>query len=148
MLYYDIDISSLYGLVDYEVSMAADQAYSQDGASLYDSIVLTEKDRPAVNAYIGDAIRSLSERLFDICRFVPDTAGDGQIQFYVPDFDEKFEGAVDEEITRYIVLSVSARIFQERRVERLQDYDTRAAASLEKAVKMLKSRKSPVEPWS
>lgn len=68
---YIINKTTLYNLVDEEIAQAADQAYSDDGISLYDQVVLTSKDRSLTERFIDDAIKVLCRRLYDICSFVP-----------------------------------------------------------------------------
>lgn len=68
---YIINKTTLYNLIDEEVSLAADQAYSDDGTSLYDQVVLTEKDRGMTEHLIDDAIKVLRRRTYDISAFVP-----------------------------------------------------------------------------
>ena len=69
------------------------------------------------------------------------------IKFYVPDFDETMEDAVKSEITHFIVFAVCAALFKSRRPQAEPEYTERAKAAVEKAVTLLKSRKSPTDLW-
>lgn len=145
---YAIDNNALFAFIDEQVSQVAEAAYGENGASLYDSVVLTEKDTDDVMAFIGDAVRAFASRTFDICRISPaDGQGREGLEFYVPDFDTTMQDAAFSEITHYIVFSVCASLFQSRRAQEVQNYATRAQASMDRAVSLLKSRKSPMDIW-
>lgn len=151
---YTIDKESLYALVDEEVSKVADDAYSEGGQSLYDSIVLTQKDKTTVERFMDDAADQLASRAFDICKYQVEVAvenneptGRKQLYFYAPDFDSSMEDAVKDELGRYIVLFVCASLFQQRRASLVESYAARAQAAADKAVTLLKSRKDPLESW-
>ena len=156
-MYYVIDKDALYALVDEEVSHAADAAYSEDGRSLFDSVALTEKDRPIVDRLMDDAVSAFVRREFDITKFSPESYADEfgeaqltgrmRLQFYVPDFDETMTDALTDELGRYIVLFTCAGIFQQRRAALVPEYTARAQAAMDKAVALLKTRKHPVTQW-
>lgn len=139
---YDIDKTYLRAFIDEQVSLVADEAYSDQGISLYDSIILTKKDDDTVNRHIDDAVRGFVTRTFDIAKIDADG-----IKFYVPDFDESMEDAVKSEITHFIVFAVCAALFKSRRPQAEPEYTERAKAAVEKAVTLLKSRKSPTDLW-
>ena len=144
---YIIDKEKLKALIEEEVSHAADEAYGEDGTSLYDAVVLTEKDWDTVGRFIDTAVDSIARRTFDICHFLTDTQGQTGLVFYVPDFDETMTDAVKYELNRYICEFVCAAIFQTRRAVLVQQYADMAKAALDKAVDLLKSRKSPIKIW-
>lgn len=147
-MYYTINKTILKALIDEEVSKVADEAYAENGASLYDSVILTEKDAALVDRLLGEAVRSLVTRTYDICKYVSDdTYGNTRLLFYVPDFDETMEDAVKDGINVFLALSVCTELFQSRRAQAVPEYSARAQASLEKAVTLLKSRKSPAAIW-
>lgn len=151
---YLIDKESLYALVDEEVSHVADEAYTEDGTALYDSIVLTEKDKGTVERLMDDAAAQLVVRAHDICRLEPETEGNPPqrtgrsiLLFYVPDFDMRNEQAAKEEISRYMSLYVCTAIFQKRRTSVVEEYSARALAALNSAIGLLKQRKHPLASW-
>ena len=156
-MYYTIEKTErLIPLIEEEVSRAADEAYADNGASLYDSVVLTEKDKGLVDGFIDDAINLIVRRAFDICKFSPETEEvDGETQltgkmrlfFYVPDFDDTLEDAVKRELDRYVAMYASGNIFQQRRAALVPEYTTRTQAALDNAIVMLKSRKYPSVIW-
>lgn len=144
---YSISTENLYELIDEEVSKVADEAYADSGSSLYDSIILTGKDAATVNRHIDDAVDALVARAGDIAKraTVNDTPA---IKFYVPDMETGNQTMASNEITRYIVLSVCAAIFAQRRPIVLQEYATRAQAAMDRAIVILKTRKPVLETWS
>lgn len=156
-MYYIIDKESLYDRIDEEVSRVADEAYADSGDSLYDSIVLTSRDRNLVGRHIDDAVTALVRRAFDIVKYAPEIEMDAnneihptgrmQLYFYVPDLDETMEGAIKEEISRYIALYAAASIFESRHISVVPQYTERIKASMDRAVTLLKSRKHPVDIW-
>lgn len=147
---YEIDKSMLYGLVDAEVSRVADEAYSDDGTSLYDSVVLTSRDKGLVEGFIDDAISLFVNRTFDICKYKEPAQGSSNhsLEFDVPDFDATMEAPAKDELSRYISLYAANRVFQQRRAIVVPQYTERAQAAMDKAVTYLKSRKAPNESWS
>ena len=143
---YTIDKTFLRALVDEQVSHVADDAYGDNGMSLYDSIILTEKDDEEVDGYLEDAVRAFVTRMYDVCRMGKEDEED-TIEFYLPDFDATMQQAALGEITHYLVFSVCAALFQSRRALAVEPYSLRAKASMDRAVALLKSRKSPIQIW-
>ena len=136
---YQIDRNALLDRVEEEVSHIADASYAETGQPLYDTIVITEKDRAGALRLIEGAIGLLMRRAFDICRRAYDT-----LVFGVPDFDETMTDTVCAEISDFIVYYVTATICQSRKAERVQEFTSRAQDAMDKAVILLKSRKHPV----
>ncbi len=152
MFYYTIDKADLGSRIDEEVSNVADEAYSDNGASLYDSIILTEKDSEEVDRFIDTAVSSFVTRAFDICKYYYQTESSSlqtneKLEFYVPDLDETMEPAIIEEISKYITLFVCTCVFQTRRPSVVPQYTERTQAAMNRAITLLKSRKSPIELW-
>ena len=152
-MFYIIDKAGLLESVEEEISHIADGAYGEDGSSLYDSIVITEKDRQNVLRFIDDAVSALVRRAFDICKYSPETyqdeAGEWQLsgrmrlQFFVPDFDETMWDTTKAEIDRYIVLYAVGSLCQSRKADLVPEYARRTQDAMDKAVILLKSRKYP-----
>lgn len=153
MIYY-IDKAALYDLIDAEVSRVADAAYAGDGTSLYDSVVLTEKDRDMVDDLIDDAVSAFMVRTWDISTFYRETDTDDYgetvltgrvgIRFLVSDFPEALEDITADEISRYIALFSAAGIFRERQASSVPKYDGMAKDAMDKAVTLLSTRVDPV----
>lgn len=150
---YIIDNEALYALIDEEVSRAADEAYADGGVPLYDSVVLTEKDRATADRFMADAVNAFASRCADICTYgnvaIPDAVTDeselGQLKliFYVPDMPSAIENAAKEEITRYIALFASNGFFQTRRAGLVPQYAERVQQAMDKAVTLLRTRTAP-----
>ena len=136
---YNIDIdNTLYGLVDAEISQVADAAYNEAGESLYDSIVLTDKDADTVEGFIDDAAGRLARATVDIA-----TPAAGSITFSVPDMPTALETPVATEITNYLTWFAVAGILQSRRPSEAPQYAERAAAAMDNAIAMLRKRTAP-----
>ena len=133
-------------MVDREVSLAADEAYSDEGTALYDSVVLTEKDKETVAGYIEDALNAFITRTRDICRKVVDD-DEESLEFFVPDIDAASEPLVKEEISKYVTAYTAAEIFQTRRPALVPAYTERTKYAMDRAVTLLKTRKNPDEIW-
>ena len=157
-MYYVIDKSRLWELIDEETSKVADSAYFDDGTPLYDSVVLTEKDRSTVGRFIDDAVSAFVKREFDVTKYAPlavhsdedpsvITSVIPRLEFYAPDFDETMAASLDNEIDRYITMFVCSSLYQQRRAALVPEYTTRTQSSMDKAVSILKSRKHPVTKW-
>lgn len=135
---YTINKSTLYGLVDAEVSLAADEAYADDGTSLYDSVVLTTKDKSLVEQRMDDAVEALVRKCADICKH-----GTGTIVFDLPDAPSANSTATTAAISRYIVLSVITSIFQSRRVSLVPQYEEKTKAALDDVISLVRTRTAP-----
>ena len=150
-MYYTIDKEALRPKIEEEVSLVADEAYGDNGASLYDSVILTEKDNGTVDRFIDTAVSAITTRMYDICKlYKSDDTAEGsleQIYFHVPDFDETMEDTVKEELSKFIILFTCTSVFEQRRPAVVPQFTERAKAALDKAVTLLKSRKSPIDIW-
>lgn len=135
---YTIATSTIKELVNEEVSHVADAAYSDDGTSLYDSIVLTEKDDNLVDRFINDAVRLLARATYDICKFAS-----GKLVFDVPDFDATTQATyVADAINRYIAMYVAAGFFQQRRPSVVPEYTNRVQDAMNEAITLLRKREA------
>lgn len=135
---YIIDRDALYPLIYEEVSRVANEAYDEEGNSLYDAILITSADKATVERLEDDAIDALVKRTIDICR--QDSAS---LRFDVPDFIEDLEDITKWEITRYIVMNVCAAWFQSRIPSKVEEYALRGQTAMDKAVTYLKTIKTP-----
>jgi len=147
MFYYTIDSEAILEMVDGEVSRVADAAYGENGVSLYDQIVITERDEDTLNRMLGDAEASLVARLGDICRF--SSGSTPCLEFYVPDFDETANGDIaEEEITKFIAYSVTGQFLSQRHPASVPEYTDKTALALRNVISILKTRKAPLESWT
>lgn len=147
-LYYVVNKTKLYTLIEEEVSKVADEAYAEGGQSLYDSIILTEKDRSTVERFMEDALNAFVATEDSISAYSPLVEIDEnenevvtpRLELNLPDFDLSRWNAAQSELDRYVTLSVCSGIFQSRRAEKVEEYSARAQAAMDKAVSLLKKR--------
>ena len=136
---YIVDKSILFPLVDEEVSRVANETYSEDGTSLYDTIVITENDKPTIGRMMDDAVNTFVKRAQDIVRYEK-----GKLTFIrIPDFDESLTAPTEQEITRYIVLNTCAAWFQSRNRDKVEEFTLRGQTAMDKAIAYLKTIKHP-----
>lgn len=135
---YSIDRGKLYLLIFEETSRVAASAYTEDGGSLYDNIVLTSADGNEIERLEDDAVNTLVKRTADICK-----PGSGSLRFDVPDFDASLTDITSQEITRYIVLNTCSAWFQSRYPAKAEEYAARGQVAMDKAVTYLKTIKPP-----
>ena len=147
MIYYSIDKSKLYALIDEEVSLVADVAYAEGGQSLYDSIVLTEKDKSTVERFMEDALNAFVAREEHVSSYSPlvdEQTGDvitPRISLDLPDLDSSRWAAAQNELDRYVVSFVCAYLFHSRKADKEEEYTARAESSLSKTIALLKTRR-------
>lgn len=135
---YSINKETLYDLVDSEVSQAADEAYGDNGVSLYDAVVLTSKDEDMVKGYIDDAIALLLRQLYDLASISSST-----LTITAPDMPSANEAEIQSEIGRYIVMRAAADVFQTRRAALVPQYTTRAQEALDNIIALARTRNAP-----
>lgn len=142
---YYVDRDALFSLIDEEVSYAADEAYDENGSSLYDAIVLTKKDKRLVSKYIDDALSAIVKRMWDICKYKVTTSNNvvsTYLVFNLPDIPRENETLFRAEIGRVISLYAITEIYKSRRPALLAEYQARTAESLEKANLIARTRES------
>ena len=115
-MYYVIDKPALLESIKEEVSHVADAAYAEDGTSLYDSVMVTMRDKRKLQGFIDDAVSQFVRREFDITKYDPevhyytDELGNETTQvayvtprliLHVPDFDSSMEETANAELDRY-----------------------------------------------
>lgn len=149
-LYYQIDKDALYALVDAEVSKVADEAYAEDGTSLYDTIVLTLKDRGTIDGFFPDGLYSFARAISDIASYYELGSYIGStpvvkptLEVYVPDFDRTQAKAVEAQIDRYLVLYACNALFQQRRSILVPEYTNRVQWAMDNAITLLRKRIAP-----
>lgn len=150
-IFYVVDKTKLHALVEEEVAKVADEAYAEGGQSLYDSIIVTEKDWPNIDRFMEDALNAFVAREHSISRYAPVKAnGDDyyygttltmRLELFVPDFDISRLQAAETQLDRYISLYVCAELFQSRRAEKVPVYTERCKGALESAIALLKTRR-------
>ena len=137
---YTINNTTLTNLVNEEISRIAASAYSDDGNSLYDSVVTYSRDADAVSRALKDALDAVIGRTVDICTYIPGTPA---LSLYAPDMDSSKEGAVSDEVTRAISLGAVSILLKEKLPARSEEYADRSKSALDIAVELLKTRTAP-----
>lgn len=135
---YVIDREHLRELAVKEVSNVADRAYTEEGQSLYDGIVIHSSELVEIDNFIGQAISSLVSRLQDISRHLSNRDSE-KIIFDVPGFEDSKENLVRDEIENYITDYSCALWFQKTYSTKAEEYTKKAIAASDKAVNMLKA---------
>lgn len=136
---YTINTTTLLPKIDELISQVADQAYSEDGQSLYDSIILTEKDADIVKALISDAANTLAGNASDICTRETGVSSD-KLVFNIPDHPSEQETATTNAISGFIALSVCMNIFRSRYPAQVPVFEAQAQAALQKTLTLLRKR--------
>ena len=140
----------IFSLIDAETSRHAAFLRYQDGGSAYDSLKIHTNDEPTIAGYITDAFRTILSRFAGEGRY---DMGEGEgrqanhlLDFYLPDFDDNVYEAASFEISRYVVLSSTARWLMNRS---FGEYAKMAAedseASMNRLIGLLRTRKFPLE---
>lgn len=135
---YSINTTTLYDGVDAEVSRISDAAYSDNGTSLYDAVVLTEKDRDWVEDLIDEAVQALLRPLADIA-----TLSSTTITINAPDIVTANATAAADAITRYLVLSATMGVLQERRAALVPSFASRVQEALSDVISLVRTRTAP-----
>lgn len=135
-------------MIDREVSLVADQAYSESGVSLYDAVTLTSKDRDTVERFIRDAVSLLARRMADVSRVQTDAGSDLikltiDVDDWVGETDADAADAAVMDLERYIVLHAVTAIFQDRRAAVVPTFAERTQAMMDNVVTNLRTRKAP-----
>lgn len=137
---YSVNSTTITNLVEEEVSRVAAAAYSDDGGSLYDSVVIHSNDADTVSRMIRDGVDAVVRRAADICTVIPSPLA---LSLYAPDMDSSKEDAVEDELTRAISLGAVSTWLKEKLPARSEEYAVRANAALDAAIAMLKTRTKP-----
>ena len=132
--------SNVLGEVQREVSLAADNAFADNGTSLYDSIVLSSKDDEWVKHLINDSLARLAARTPDICTW---NTTNNNLTFNVPDLPAGMEPIIDDAITRYATLYACMCVFNARYPVLSKDYADRCQSAMDNVVNMVRQRIFP-----
>ena len=142
-------------LIDAETARHAAFLRYQDGGSAYDDLKIHTNDQPTIDGFVADSFRTIVTRFDGESRYIVEDAipeGEEDMQkmhslwFYLPDFDYGLYGNAQDEISRYVVTTATARWLMNRS---FGEYAKMAAedanASLTRLVTMLRTRKFPIE---
>ena len=138
---YLINRATLTSDVIDEVTRVAARAYSQQGESLYDGIIITSGSIPQVEKLEDEAISSLVRRTSSICSQA--NGNPLSITFDIPDFPTTSQATATTTLNRFLTLAVCAEWFKARYATEYESYLKKAADTLDKAVAILKTRQAP-----
>lgn len=164
MIYYTINKPELRQMIHREISSVADSLHAKgtDGSDMYDSIIDKDKDRPAIDTDIDEALSRLVRRAYDIAVYAPlvvyqeDEQGNptsevshivNRIEFNVPDFDERNAPAALAILDEYVISYVCAEYFKLHQPALVEAYATQAATQLDTLVAFIRTRKHPITSW-
>ena len=136
---YTISKDTILNTVKDITSRVAAQAYSEDGQSLYDGIVITSGDAPQLDRFLEEGINSIISRVADICTRTTTQSTD-KLVFDVPDIPSEAAAITPSLLNSYLAYFVSAKWFSVRSANDFEEYDKRATSALEAAVTQLKKR--------
>ena len=141
--------SDVTALIDAETSRHAAFLKYQDGGSAYDELKIHTNDQPTIDGFVADAFRTIVSRMDGDGKYAVEKK-DGEDyhvpRFYLPDFDDELYKVAEEEMSRYAVLSSTARWLMTRSFgEYAKMVAEDANASLARLVTTLRTRKFPFE---
>ena len=140
----------IFSLIDAETSRHAAFLRYQDGGSAYDSLKVHTNDQPTIKGYVTDAFRTIVSRFPGECRYdmgeIDGKNAGHLLEFYLPDFDENLYDPASYEVSRYVVLSATARWLMNRSFgEYAKMVAEDSEASMNRLIGMLRTRKFPLE---
>ena len=121
--------------------MAA-SAYDGEGQSLYDAIMVYERDESTLERLFDDALSHLTERSRDILNQYTKTSDTVRVlEYYLPDFSDGLMDMVEADVKRYMVQHITAQWLIEKQYKRAEEYVAHANAVLDETIEHLKIRK-------
>ncbi len=125
-----------------EVSRVAASAYDGEGQSLYDAIMVYERDESTLERLFDDALSHLTERSRDILNQYTKTSDTVRVlEYYLPDFSDGLMDMVEADVKRYMVQHITAQWLIEKQYKRAEEYVAHANAVLDETIEHLKIRK-------
>ena len=125
-------------VIEEEVARAADDAYAEDGTSLYDSIVLTSKDTNVVGKLVEDGALLMMRKLSDVA-----TRSTNTITINVTDHQDGLDAPISAAITRFLAMYACNGIFQQKRAALVPEYTRRTQEALDNVVEFVRTRIKP-----
>ena len=142
LMEYVIDKTTLYDLIDEEVSRMADRAYAEDGTSLYDAVRILDRDADMIDRMVSDSVSTLVSRFRNVLALVSTESG-VSLSLYLPDMEETMQPVAYDELTRFLVMQTVALWSQLKSTQEYEGYVARATAALDKAEMALLTRRRP-----
>ena len=143
-LSFSFGADDLLDRIDAETSRHAAFLRFPDGGSAYDALRVHSNDRPTVEAFASDAFRTILSRFGEEGKYTKSSSSH-VLSFYLPDYDNDLNSATKDEISRYVVLSATARWLMARSFgEYAKMVAQDCESSLSRIIEMLRTRKSPL----
>lgn len=136
---YNINKETIINMVEKEISRFAARAYDESGGSLFDSYKILDRDKDVLSVYINTAVTFILTRFSDIAT----NGGENKIAFNIPDFDDTMDQSVVTVLDEYLIDKTCGHWLAEKEAERSSYYMGKAAADLDRAEVLLKTRKTP-----
>ena len=136
---YTVDKSNIKDRVEELIARIAASQYSDDGVSLYDSIVNSSADDGIIDGYIDEAVGGIIARLASICK----VEENNKLIFNVPEMVEANKGRAQSILDQYIFHYAINRWCDDKVPTLAKKYFDLAADDLNKAVILIKTRKIP-----
>ena len=130
--------SAILPIIEQEVSRAADDAFAEDGASLYDAIVLTSKDGDVINNLVEDGVSLMMRKMADVA-----TRNSNTVTLNVTDHQSGLESELNKAITRFLAMYACNGIFQQKRAALVPEYTRRTQEALDNVVEFIRTRNKP-----
>lgn len=152
---FKIEYDTIMKIAEEEVSREAAQAYSADGASLYDGIRMVSRDEDKKKRMMSEvlvSIRTLCNRLVRHVATIDDGSSEEQISFYF-DLEMSPRRAVGKgESLKTLFRSLAVNLFvnkyfaSKNQAELAAKYDTAVLADVQTIAKLLYEKLPPVYP--
>ena len=136
---YIVNRSTIKARVEGAIARLAASQYSDDGTSLYDSIINSSADESIIDGYIDDAISGIVARLANICK----DDGNGHITIDAPEMVSVNINMATLNLNEYIFHSVIDNWCLDKAPDLAPRYSAQADKCLEKAISVIKTRKIP-----
>lgn len=138
---YKIDTDAVLEVVREEVSRVAAAAYTEEGTSMYDAIIITSKDFNVLEHLIEDSVSALLTRFSGIA-----TKDKYTIYFDLPDSRSHGMDVIAPEIDRFLAMNTCAAWLLQKYKSEAESYGVRAKDALGKAEQLMYEILPPVVP--
>lgn len=152
---FSIDYDIIMPIVEEEVSREADQAYSEDGSSLYDGIRMVSRDEEKKMRLMSEvlvSVRILCNRLVDHVALAHDDSNTEAISFtFELEMSPRREAGKGESL-KTLFRSLTVNLFlnkyfaSKNQINLASKYDTAALSDVQKIAKLLYEKLPPVYP--
>ena len=138
---YYINKNKILPQIEKEVSRVAASAFAEDGAPLYDAIVIKSRDTDTVKDMIEDAATAMLTRLADIA-----TYSSGLFEFDIPEERTHDVTTIGKVVDKFIVMNVCSAWMIQKYPLKAEEYGARSTDALNKVERLLLEKLPPVPP--